>query len=711
MTVNLIQWRSAVGIFNSRRLATPKKLQSNPNKKFESLLEILFLFWHCFESGFIFMLTLVYLYLFLQCHGDIETNSGPKHIKNKSISVCHWNLNSLAAHNFSKLTQLKAYNSTYKYDFIRLSETFLNSFIPDKVINIKGYIPVRADHPDRTKRGGVCIYYKESLPVREIKLPYFNEAILLEMDYNHKKIMISVIYHSPSQSSQEFNSFLSNFQKILNEISKRKPSLSIITSDFNARHSHWWLKDKNTIEGSKLFSETSSNGFSQIIKEPTHIQENNSSRIDLIFTDQPNLSVSSGVHTSLHPKCKHQIVHSSFNLNSYYSPPYQRLIWDYKKADSSKITKSLDSVNWKRLFDRKDINAQVIALNETILNVFRNYVPNKYITVNDKDPVWMNETIKSKIKFKNVFYKQYIQNGRFESDFQLLKTLTAELHELISSAKTLYCENLAKKLNNPLLQAKTYWSILKTVYNEKKMPIIPPLLRNDKFVIDIQTKANIFNKFFAEQCTPLKNDSALPKSQTFLTQSRLCSLDIKEDEILKIILALNINKARGHDDISIKMIKICDKSLVKPLPLLFDYSIKNSCYPDIWKKSNIVPVHKKNDKRLVNNYRPISLLPIFGKIFEKIIFNRMYNFLLNENLLNPNQSGFHPSDSCINQLIAITHEIFEAFDCNPPLEVRSVFLDISKAFDKVWHEGLLFKIKSMGISGKLYNLLENYLSG
>ena len=175
-------------------------------------------------------------------------------------------------------------------------------------------------------------------------------------------------------------------------------------------------------------------------------------------------------------------------------------------------------------------------------------------------------------------------------------------------------------------------------------------------------------------------------------------------------MALNINKAHGHDDISIKMIKICDKSLVKPLTLLFNYSIKNSCYLDIWKKSNIVPVHKKNDKRLVNNYPPVSLLPIFGKIFEKNIFNRMYNFLLNKNLLNPNQSGFRPSDSCINQLIAITHEIFEVFDCNPPLEVRSVFLDISKAFDKVWHEGLLFKIKSMGISGELYNLLENYLS-
>jgi len=149
-------------------------------------------------------------------------------------------------------------------------------------------------------------------------LSYINEAILLEMDYNNKKIIVSVIYRSPSQSTQEFESFLNNLQKLLNEISKGKPSLSVITGDFNARSSHWWLKDINTTEGSKLYSHTSSNGFSQIINEPTHIQAKNSSCIDLIFTDQPNLSVNSGVHTSLHPNCHHQIVHSSFNLNIYY---------------------------------------------------------------------------------------------------------------------------------------------------------------------------------------------------------------------------------------------------------------------------------------------------------------------------------------------------------------------------------------------------------
>ena len=205
----------------------------------------------------------------------------------------------------------------------------------------------------------------------------------------------------------------------------------------------------------------------------------------------------------------------------------------------------------------------------------------------------MNEIIKSKMNTRNKLLKQYILNGRFESDFILIESLVNELNDLISQTKTLYYENLAKKLNNPLLQAKTYWSILKTFYNDKKIPLIPPLLIDDTFITDTQAKANIFNNFFAEQCTPLKNNSMLPTNQIFLTQARQGSLDFNEGEILKIIRNLNINKTHGHDEISIRMIKICDKSLLKPLIILFENSIKSSCYTDIWKKSNVIPAHKK----------------------------------------------------------------------------------------------------------------------
>ena len=117
-------------------------------------------------------------------------------------------------------------------------------------------------------------------------------------------------------------------------------------------------------------------------------------------------------------------------------------------------------VNWERLIHGKDINAQVSLFNNTVLNVFKSYVPNEYIAIDDKVPVWMNDTIKAKIKTKDLFFKQYMQHERFDSEFGFLKALITELNELTSSTKTLYYENLAKKLNNPLLQAKTYWSVL-----------------------------------------------------------------------------------------------------------------------------------------------------------------------------------------------------------------------------------------------------------
>ena len=125
-----------------------------------------------------------------------------------------------------------------------------------------------------------------------------------------------------------------------------------------------------------------------------------------------------------------------------------------------------------------------------------------------------------------------------------------------------------------MLQAKTYWSILKSFYKDRKVPLIPSLLIDDKFVTNIETKINIFNKFFADQCQPLNNAIDLPTNQIFLTQSRLGSLDFNEGERLQIIRALNINKAHGHDDISVRMIKVCDRLLLKPLILLFRNSIK-----------------------------------------------------------------------------------------------------------------------------------------
>ena len=119
-------------------------------------------------------------------------------------------------------------------------------------------------------------------------------------------------------------------------------------------------------------------------------------------------------------------------------------------------------------------------------------------------------------------------------------------------------------------------------------------------------------------------------------------------------------------------------------------------------------IHKKGDEQSIKNYRPISLLPICSKFFERLIYNEMFTFFTENNLISPNQSGFRPGDSSVNQLLTIAHEIYKSFD--EGFEVREVFLDISKAFDKVWYEGLLLKLNQNGISANLLNLLRDFLS-
>ena len=264
--------------------------------------------------------------------------------------------------------------------------------------------------------------------------------------------------------------------------------------------------------------------------------------------------------------------------------------------------------------------------------------------------------------------------------------------------------NLEIKKTSP----KTYWSILKTFLNNKKIPCIPPLIHENSFIIDFQKKTEIFNTFFAKQCTLVPNSSQLPSLFIRKTDKTLSNLTFSQDEIKKVIRNLDPSKAHGHDMLSIRMLKICDDSLCRPLELIFYSCIENGKFPSEWKKANVCPVHKKNDKQTVKNYRPISLLPICGKIFERLLYNNMFSFFRKNNLISSNQSGFQPGDSCTNQLLSITHEIYSSFDNG--FEVRGVFLDISKAFDKVWHDGLLYKLKQNGISGKLLNLISDFLS-
>ena len=224
---------------------------------------------------------------------------------------------------------------------------------------------------------------------------------------------------------------------------------------------------------------------------------------------------------------------------------------------------------------------------------------------------------------------------------------------LINTAKQNYYSKIVEKLQNTQRSSKAYWSLLKFFLNNKKIPAIPPLYHKNEFPIDFKKKAELFNSFFADQCFLISNSSEIPSKFEYLTHSRLSSITFSKDDIAKMIQNLDPSKARGHGQISIRMLKLFSTSICKPLEIIFNQCVETGTFPNVWKKGNVVPVFKKDDKQILKNYRLISLLPVCGKIFEKLIFNKMFKFFIENDLISPNQSGFKPGDSCINQLLSI----------------------------------------------------------
>ena len=292
---------------------------------------------------------------------------------------------------------------------------FLLSFIAIYSLNVTYFLPgynlAQSDHPGNVKRGDVCLYCKEKFSLRMINVSFLSQCVLCEVTLQRQKGYVIVIYRSPSQTAVEFDEFLSNLEKLLNFVKQSQPSFTIILGDFNARSKSWWPDDITSPEGTDIDSLTTVHGLQQLISEPTHLLPNSLSCIDLIFTDQPNLVVDSGVHPSLHPNC-HQIIFCKFNLMIEYPPPYERLVWDYKHSDEKAIANALDQVDWSFLFFNKNVHEQVSILNRTLINVFSNFIPNKLVTFNDKDPPWMTSDLRDKINWKNSIYKDYLKNGK-----------------------------------------------------------------------------------------------------------------------------------------------------------------------------------------------------------------------------------------------------------------------------------------------------------
>ena len=196
---------------------------------------------------------------------------------------------------------------------------------------------------------------------------------------------------------------------------------------------------------------------------------------------------------------------------------------------------------------------------------------------------------------KSKIYERYVKNGRTEEDFKTFSAAQSRCRKAIKDAKKSYTQSytqLANSFNDPSLASKKYWSILNQFLHKRKSPMIPPV-RNATNILfaDTSEKANIFNLFFANQCSLIETDSVLPPGN-IATDLRLNNIILDEAKVLALIRSLDSNKAHGWDEISIQMVKISDRSLVKPLMKIFQSSLDSCIFPEMWKKANVIPVYK-----------------------------------------------------------------------------------------------------------------------
>ena len=298
--------------------------------------------------------------------GDVELNPDPK--KSSSLSFFHWNLNRIAAHDFAKISLIQSHALFYKTDIIFLSETFLDSSndTNNPKLNIPGYTLLRSDYPSNIKRAGVCMFYKDYLPViRRDDLCALTECIVVEVNfYKKKSLFFTYNYRSLSQTVDEFESYCQSLHLTLKNKDDTSPFSSVLIADVNARCTNWWAADIDSKAGKELDILTSTAGYTQLIDKPTHFFSDGCSCNDLIFCNKVELISEYGIDHSLFQTCHHNLISGKFNPKIPVPLAYSREVWDYKNANAEGIQQSISRFNWKKAFENLLIDEKVHLLTQ-----------------------------------------------------------------------------------------------------------------------------------------------------------------------------------------------------------------------------------------------------------------------------------------------------------------------------------------------------------
>ena len=365
----------------------------------------------------------------------------------------------------------------------------------------------------------------------------------------------------------------------------------------------------------------------------------------------------------------------------------------------------MNDIDWNCI-KHEDINLYAQNLTNKIIELAKGCIPNATVRIKPRDVPWMNRELKLLIRRRKRAYKRAKRTDSF-LDWSKFRKLRNSVVSKIRISKFAYMSSLSEKIISGNLTAKDWWRTIKS-FTTPASTSIPPLVdpNTGEIVYDDDVKATLLNNYFASQSYIDDTYHDMPNVQC--SNESLNHLLITPTEVEDALKCLKTAKASGPDSLSNRILRELTVQLSSPLCDLFNFSLGCGKVPNQWKIANVCAIFKKGDSSAPSNYRPISLLNSLEKVFERVIFKHVFNFLHDNNFFTKSQSGFMPGDSTVNQLCYLYNSFCKALDDG--LEVRVVFFDISKAFDRVWHQGLLLKLNAAGIRGNLLVWFSDYLS-
>ena len=645
---------------------------------------------------------------------NLTDSISPHIVQAKHLKIMHFNIRGLLCH----LSQLQDLVSTLSHnkigpDAILLCETLLSD-AKQTLCHLDGYTLVTNNR--NTRGGGLAIFLRDSFDYKrinskEINVPKEFESLIVEITPHNsaKPIMTLAEIYRPPNSNEKLS--IERYQTILNNLEHDSKDCFIGT-DQNLD----LLKCNEKPIINDLLTSFTTHGFTPTVSKPTRIQKQSATIIDNIYvrsrkhTDRQLLIIQTDISDHFPV-----LLLKSYDLlpdpkDSQPDNLYSRSI---NERNLPNIINDLNATQWDILHD-SDIDTAYKHFSDALTTILDRHAPLKKTNPKKRtiSQPWITHELRTASKQKLQLYKKSLKLDSNQPIALQYHEKKREVNKLRRAAmKKYYYDKLQENVSN----IRTTWQTLNEILRRqpKKETIINRLTNNGKEITDPEEIANELNKFFAHVG---ENQSKLTQRNTnrshtdFLPHPHPNSLYINptsETEIRTIVMKMKNKHSRGHDNMSTHQLKLLLPAILTPMQIIFNRSLSEGAFPTDLKQAKIKPLHKKNAKDEMSNYRPISLLPAISKVLEKIIHKRIYSFLSEQDLISNRQFGFRPKLSTSDALCAFLSDTYTELDAKH--STIATFLDLSKAFDTIKHTILFHKLDIFGIRGTALQLIKSYL--